>query len=320
MPQPLYLRYTPNEGKPQHEVELKALGESLLGFTRVTEEYSRILGISGELVITATYTREGSLVINLLVELQQTGQVVFETAQHLYDFLKITSVEEYLASIGELGKLKDGYETIEDYYTKHPIQLTAIIAAITLLIRKTANQKSRPQNNDSSLPQRMTEMLHELVKTKTFRGFLQPIVQDCVESIEISDERTFKRAAKINQQNFQDYLPDDEQILPLLLPDTQHTLNGTITSMKSTRGDSLTLHYVYEGKAYNLDLLPEQNKTTKAYTNFYKEQVNTTATVIRDSMFKKPKLRIESIEYQSPYLLEDEEEKLKLKNWMELDE
>lgn len=320
MSEPIYLRYTPIDGEPQHEVELRTIGESLVGFARVAEEYARILGIRGNLVLSVTYTREGSLIFDLLVDLQQCGDLVFETAQQLYDFLKISSAENYQTALNTLGQLKDGYETLEDYYAKHPIQLTAIVAAIAYLIGKTAKQKDQPQINDPELPRRIAEMLHELVKTKAFRKFLEPIIQDTARSIEISERRDFKKAAEINQSNIQDYLPDEEMILPHLLPDTQHTLDGTITSMKSTRGDSLTFQYFYEGKAYNLDLLPEPDRTTKAYTDFYKEQVNTKVTVIRDSMFKKPKLRIDHITHLSPYLFEESDAPLQLENRRQIED
>ncbi len=84
--------------------------------------------------------------------------------------------------------------------------------------------------------------------------------------------------------------------------------------MKSTRGDSLPFHYQTEGKTYNLDLFPEDGTTTKAYTDFYKEHVVTKVRVIRDSMFKKPKLKIESIDLQAPYLfIEDDDDDQTLK-------
>jgi hypothetical protein len=311
MPEPYYLRYLPHEDQPQDEVDLRSLGESLIGFSRLTTEFSRVLGIRGEITVSATHTREGSLIIETLIDLSSAGVEVFESAQDLYDFLKITSKEAWSTATEGLGRLKDGYENLEEYYSKHPIQLVAIVSAITWLVKKARKQKEKPQLDDPELPPRIAQALFELLKTKAFRRFLEPLIQDVVQSIELSEDPKFKNAAKIDKKNLQDYLPEEEQILPHLLPDSNHQLMGEVTSMKSTRGDSLTFHYESGGRRFNLDLLPENGKTTKAYTGFYKERIVTNVVVIRDSMYKKPKLRIETIDHQSPYLylnIEDDED------------
>lgn len=207
--------------------------------------------------MTATHTHEGSLIIETLLDLQSAGVEVFDSAQALYDFLKITSKEAWEEAVNALGKIQDGYEDIEEYYSKHPVQLLALAGAITWLFKKAQKQKEKPQLDDPELPPRIANALFELLKTKAFRRLLEPIIQDAVQSIEFSERRDFQKAAKVDQKNLQDYLPEEEQILPHLLPDSQHQLTGEVTSMKSTRGDSLTFHYESGGKAYNLDLLPE---------------------------------------------------------------
>lgn len=302
------MRFVPHEDLPSDEVELRALGESLIGFSRITSEFSKVLGIRGEISVTATHTHEGSLIIETLLDLQSAGVEVFDSAQALYEFLKITSQEAWEEATDVLGRIQDGYEDIEEYYAKHPVQLLAIAGAITWLFKKTRKQKEKPQLDDPELPPRIANSLFELLKTKAFRRLLEPIIQDAVQSIEFSEHKDFRDAAKVDQKNLQDYLPEEEQILPHLLPDSEHQLTGEVTSMKSTRGDSLTFHYESGGKAHNLDLLPEHGKTTKAYTGFYKERIITLVVVIRDSMYKKPKLRIETIEHQAPYLQIDDDE------------
>lgn len=100
MPEPYYLRYLPHEDQPQDEVDLRALGESLIGFSRLASEFSRVLGIRGEITVSATHTREGSLIIETLIDLSSAGVEVFESAQDLYDFLKITSKEAWSTATG----------------------------------------------------------------------------------------------------------------------------------------------------------------------------------------------------------------------------
>ena len=302
-----YIRYSPVEGAPENEVDLKSLGESLIGYSRISSEFTRILRIRGDIRISATSFRDGSLIIDTMVELQKGGDTLFSSAQDYFDMLQLASRDAWSKATGALSQLQGGYEDLEDYFSKHPIQLGLILIVLTKLVEKACSQKKKPQLDDEELPVRIAQELHALLKTKTFKNFLEPITQDRVAVIEVSPDKDFKNSAKIDESNFQDYLPEDEQILPHLLPESTHELEGDITSMKSTRGDSLTFHYEFGGKGYNLDLLPEHGKSTKIYTGFYKERVHTKATVIRKSMFKKPKLRIEEIHHQAPYLTIDDE-------------
>ncbi|MGJ8678402.1 MAG: hypothetical protein ACSHX0_12865 [Akkermansiaceae bacterium] len=302
-----YLRYTPVEGAPQNEVDLRTLGQSLIGFSRISSEFTKILRIRGEIRFSATTFKDGSVIVDTLVELQKGGDALFSSAQDYFDLLQLSSRDAWAKATSALSVLKDGYEDLEDYFAKHPIQLGLVLIAVTKLVEKAGRQKNKPQLDDEELPARIAQELHALLKTKTFKNFLEPITQDQVQSIEVSSDKDFKESSKIDEKNFQDYLPEDEQILPHLLPNSTHELEGDITSMKSTRGDSLTFHYESGGKGYNLDLLPEHGKSTKIYTSFYKERVITVATVIRKSMYQKPKLRIEEINHLSPYLEIDDD-------------
>lgn len=302
MSEPYYIRYTPQLGFNSHEVDLRALGESLIGFADLTKELAGILGIRGELVTTATRTQDGSVVIVTLIDLSTSGDFIFETAQHGLDFLKIYSPQAYSNAIATLNQIGQQYETVEEYFSKRPIQLAAILYVLTRLIKLSRNLKSRQDGHGEDVPQRIVDALLSFLNSKGFKSLLEPIIQDAVQKIELSENPNFSGAAKIDEGNFQEYLPEEEMILPHLEAGSHHTLEGRITSLKSTRGDSLTFKYVWKGKPYNLDLLPEYEKTTKSYTDFYKEEVVTKVMVIRDSMYKKPKLRTEKIELQSPML------------------
>jgi hypothetical protein len=89
----------------------------------------------------------------------------------------------------------------------------------------------------------------------------------------------------------------DNEILPDLVNGLEVVLDGEITSLKSTRGDSLTFQWIDSGTVYNLELFPSSGKNTKNYVKFYKEKVRVTAVVERVSMYKKPKLHLLEIEH-----------------------
>ena len=78
--------------------------------------------------------------------------------------------------------------------------------------------------------------------------------------VSLSFQRNFD---KIDQTNVDDLLGKEDEILPELRDGILCHLKGEITSLKSTRGDSLTFHLEQKDKAFNLDLLPPKGKTTK---------------------------------------------------------
>jgi len=163
------------------------------------------------------------------------------------------------------------------------------------LLTKAEKNKDKPDYSDKELPKRIAQELHKLIKRRGFKKALKPIVEDKVESIEVSTERSFNDSAKIDQENFQDYLAVDEQILPDLENGVTHTLKGNVTSLKGTRGDSLTFQIQHGKETFNLDALPAEGATSKAYREYYQESVEIVGSIIRDSLYKKPKIRIQQI-------------------------
>ncbi|MDZ4184659.1 MAG: hypothetical protein U1D97_06730, partial [Desulfuromonadales bacterium] len=146
-------------------------------------------------------------------------------------------------------------------------------------------------------PQRIAKELYGLIKRNGFKGLVSPIVNETAVEIEISPNRNFRGvSAKIDEGNFEDYLTADNEILPDFVNGLEVVLEGAITSLKSTRGDSLTFQYIDAGNVYNLELFPPNGKNTKNFVRFYKENVRVFATIERISMYKKPKLHLLEIE------------------------
>ena len=138
-----------------------------------------------------------------------------------------------------------------------------------------------------------------------FQVPLKPLIEDKAASIEVSAERKFKNPVSINQNNFEKYLGEEEKILPHLENGDIHSLRGEIRSLKSTRGDSLTFRYIYKNKRYNMDLFPPDGVSTKQYIAYYKEKVLVEAEVIRISFYKKPKLKLQSIDFSQKKLFKE---------------
>ena len=294
----IFLRYVGTYTEDDSEIPLSDLGKSLISFERLTKEFASICRLNGEIVITATPSREGSHIVDAVLHIKTSlGQLPFDSAEHLIEFLKIASEVTYDQTIDYFKDINKIHEDLNYYFATYPFDITLFSLAIAKLIKWAKKQKTTPLPVEEDLPKRIAKELHSLINKNGFKGYVYPIINETVSSIEMSPDRNFGTAtARIDEKNFESYLTEENEILPELVNGEQATLDGEITSLKSTRGDSLTLHYEDGGKTYNLDLLPEAGKTTKSYIQFYKEKVRVSAFVERDSMYKKPKLELGEIE------------------------
>jgi hypothetical protein len=303
MKAPLYFRYVGTSMDNETEIPLEDLGRSLLGFNKVIKDFTKIAGLNGEIEVRATSYKNGSLIFDTILELNlQVGQMPFEQIGTLLDFLKLVSIETWREAVSFFNEIKqDGFNQINDYFVKRPFDLAIFATLIPLLLQWIKNRKTRIPIEDKELSYRISKELQSLIDKGIFSDALRPLIEDSATSIEVSDNDCFENSsARIDSGDLGDYLAPEEQILPELRDGMEYTLKGEITSLKATRGDSLTFHYLDGGKPYNLDAMPDEGKSTKDYVTFYKEHVNLTAQVERNSYFKKPKLHIRYIDLVQP--------------------
>jgi len=286
--------YTENDS----EIPLSDLGKSLASFEKLVGDLVKICRINGDVVVTATVSREGSHIVDTIVHINGTiGQLPFDTPEYLIQFLKLVGDDSWQKVSEYFSDLNNFREGLNCYFSKYPVDLAILSGVIVYLIEKAREQKFNPLPEDKELPKRIAKELYGLIKRNGFKGFISPIVNESAGEIEISPTRDFTvGGAKINETNFEDYLTDENEILPDFVNGVEIVLEGEITSLKSTRGDSLTFQYIDSGTVYNLDLFPPNGKNTKNYVRFYKEKVRVTAIVERVSMYKKPKLHLINIE------------------------
>jgi len=286
--------YTENDS----EIPLSDLGKSLASFEKLVGDLVKICRINGDVVVTATVSREGSHIVDTLVYINGTiGQLPFDSPEYLIQFLKLIGDDSWQKVSEYFNDLNNIREGLNSYFSEHPVDFAFLSGAIVYLIKKAREQKLTPLPEDKELPKRIAKELYGLIKRNGFKGFISPIINETAGEIEISPAQDFRvGCAKINETNFEDYLTEANEILPDFVNGVEIVLEGEITSLKSTRGDSLTFQYIDSGTVYNLDLFPPNGKNTKNYVKFYKEKVRVTASVERVSMYKKPKLHLINIE------------------------
>lgn len=301
----LYLRFTGSD-QDDSEVALSELGESLVGFDSIFQEFARILHLEGGVEVSATASRDGSLIIDTVLALSDATSLGFDSFQALLNALELARDPLFHAAQISYNTLEGAHRTLNDWVAANPIDagvITTILAkAYQKLMEKARHNKERPDYNDREVPRQISEDLHKLVKKGAFKKPLSPIADDAVKSIEVSADPSFDTAATVNEANFQEYLSEEEQILPHLIDGAFERLVGKITSLRGTRGDAMTFHLEHNGKTFNLNTFPPEGTTSKDFTAVYQEDVVMLAWIARESLYKKPRLKLSAIELLQPEL------------------
>lgn len=296
----LFLRYMGEEEADDSNISLSELGISLAGFDSLFKEFAQILRIDIEPEVHATANREGSFIVDIAAWWRDAGEALpFHTVEDFLTFLRIAGDPMVKEAEAFFNVVLAEKRTLNDWVAANPLDAGIyswlFARVLKKLMKRAGNFKHGIDADAKDLPKRIQQALQKLIKKKGFKKALIPMTENKAASIELSDDPAFKDYARIDQANLSDYLADDDMILPHLLNGQSYNLNGTVTSLKATRGDRLTLQIHHDGEDHNLDALPAKGLTSKNYTDYYQEDVQVHAEVMRTSLFKKPKLRIEHI-------------------------
>lgn len=83
----LFLKYNGSFTENDSEIPLSDLGKSLVSFERLVGDLIKICRINGEVVVTATTTREGSHIVDTIVHINGAiGQLPFDSPEYLIQY------------------------------------------------------------------------------------------------------------------------------------------------------------------------------------------------------------------------------------------
>lgn len=282
--------------------DLAALGESFIGFNDIFKELFEISELKGELDVRTIRIGEGSILTEILI--QALTSIPFENIKHFQDFLQFTDLDLLKNLQDYLSQLENAHKTLNDYFRENQFDLGLINTLITIYITKMINvtpeQKLKVvlvDKNGSKIPQKYAEKLHHMINERKYKRALKPITENNVAEIQISDNKIFKESIIINDVNFEDYLGEEEKILPELQNGEIHSFTGEILALQSTRGELLKFKaYGFDPRYQLLVAHPSDDRKTEDYTEFYKKEVNIKAEIYRKSLYKKPELILLEIE------------------------
>jgi len=304
----LFIKYKGLNPANDSEINLAALGESIAAFDGVIRELFEISGVHAEFEVHAEKVREGSVIIDVATQITDFMQgAVFSSPQDLINYLQIVNVELCELAKKFFFQIGDGVRTVNDFAKDQPAVYDVIRDGITIfmgyLFGRARYQKKTPTEqcpDGKRVPLKYAKKLHRMVSKKGFKKVVAPLAEDAAASIEVSADRDFRNAEKIDQQNFEEYLPDDERIFPELKNGDVKVFVGQIRGIQSSRGDTLSFRFMRGEHPETLVTFPADGETSKSYLPYYQENICLDAEVIRTSMFKKPKLKVISVcEHQS---------------------
>jgi hypothetical protein len=303
-PEPnLFIRYKGVKLENDSDIDLALLGESIIGFNRAIKEIIKISKINGEVSINAVSVRNGSVIFDLIVNFV-THSSPFNNYQDYLNFVSIASHETY-------SKLILAHRNLNDYVAKDPLDFAVecwMLSKFYVRMMKWARSQKNTvvilDEEKNVLPKDYAIKLHKLTKNKVYKKALKPFIESEVKEIEVSADREFEQKVNINEENFEDYLGEDEQILPEFENGKIYNIAGKIVGLESSKGESLKFKADDIDKRYSLLVANLDNESkSEDFIEFYKKDVNVLAEVIRKSLYQKPKLIIRNIDLKQKALL-----------------
>jgi hypothetical protein len=120
----LFIRFKGIDRDHDSEIDLAELGESLIGFDSLFRSFGELMRVDGQLEIKATATKEGSVIVDLIVWLQQ-GAIPFESIDDFLNLLKIAGDPAWHDAVNFFNSLDGAHKTLNDWVAKYPLDFAA---------------------------------------------------------------------------------------------------------------------------------------------------------------------------------------------------
>ncbi len=294
----LFIKY---KTKEDGGFDLTTIGESFIGMDSNLKDLFELSGIDGELILKTEKISEGTISAHQIIQVATTFP--FHDVQCLLDFLYVVREAEYKAAVGFFQALSNGYKTVNDFVRENPLVLVPLEPLVSTYFKKLIAaakfQKNGPRSDESvgNIPMRYAKGLHRMIVDKKFKRTLRPIVEESATEIIISNKADYSDASRIDGSNFENYLPEEEKILPEFENGAVCDLSGELLAIQSTKGEVLRFRIHNIDERFSLLIaFPADGKSTENYIQYYKRAVNIKARILRDSLYKRPELQLINIE------------------------
>lgn len=297
----IYIRYSWFEWL---DLDLKTLGESLIGFNSVIPEILSNTKLNGEIKVSVVDVNQGSIIFWVELQVILTVLEAFRNIKELHEFLQVIDPEQ----------IKNLHTTINHFASENPVDydiiklVIEIIAAWGLwkylinLLNAGKDQKQTPitQWDGYDLPSRVAESLHRSITKNSFRKAFKPFVEARIQKLQVAPTLDFTEQdiSEITIQSFGDYLSENQEILPQLNNWDKITVQWKLIGLQSSKWDSMKVRFAgYPKNMRDFICYPESWTDTKDFRSFFKEDnLKMELEVVRESKYVKPRFIVHNME------------------------
>lgn len=302
----LLIKYI-EQNKESAGYDLGLLGESFSGFNSVFKELFEISQIQGELVIRTAKIEEGSIDVLNLIQVV-VSSTPFKDPKDLMDFLQVVDLSLHQQASTFFNAIGEGHRTVNDFFKENQFDNNVVAGVISGLVvlyfpqmiawaGKQKQQTTLQDENGNKISERYARRLRNMISTGKYKKAFKPLTENNISRVQVTATKKTAYTVSIDEASLENYLPEEEKILPDLENGTEHNFSGEILALQSTRGETLRFKAYGIDPAYQLLLAhPADGKKTEDYMNFYKKQVNIKAQIYRKTLYKKPEIIIQEIE------------------------
>ena len=265
--------------------DLGLLGESFSGFNEVFKELFEISQIQGELVLRTTRISEGSIDVANLVQIV-IEHSPFKEPKDLLDFLQVVSVTLHQQAENFFNAIGNGHKTVNDYFRENQFDNSVVTGLLVLYFPKMLKWAGK-----------QAKKLQNMVSNGRYKKALKPLTENGISSVKVMTLSKDSFEVSIDETQLENYLPEEEAILPELENGNIVNLSGQILALQSTRGEKLKFEAEGINPRYKLlTAHPPDGKNTEDFMDYYKKIVNVRAQVYRKTLYKRPEIIILEIE------------------------
>lgn len=282
-------------------IDMKLLGESLIGFDRVLKDIIDIADLTDKVEYRINRIEHAS--VDIFSSLHIISQLPFDSPNEFIDFLRLAAPELVKDANNFFSFAANAHRSVNDFFNANQFDNAVVTSLIVGFILKSFdlggkinNGKASKEDLNTATPKQI-KRLGKMVEDGRYRSAMLPMTEGDVESIQlISLADTAYPQASVSEENVGDYLPEEEKVLPHLKNGERVTLVGQLVTLNSAHVDEMYIKALNVDKRYStLKCMPSDDLDIEECTEFFKKYVVVEAEVYRKSLYKKPALIIHTM-------------------------
>ena len=228
----------------------------------------------------------------------------FKEPKDLLDFLQVVSVTLHQQAENFFNAIGNGHKTVNDYFRENQFDNSVVTGLLVLyfpkMLKWAGKQKIKLTTCDedgNEISERKAKKLQNMVSNGRYKKALKPLTENGISSVKVMTLSKDSFEVSIDETQLENYLPEEEAILPELENGNIVNLSGQILALQSTRGEKLKFEAEGINPRYKLlTAHPPDGKNTEDFMDYYKKIVNVRAQVYRKTLYKRPEIIILEIE------------------------